>query len=217
MKRLHLGCGQVYLEGYTNIDFPLSEHTVQEKSVADKHADLTKMKYKADTIGEVRLHHVFEHFPRPQALALLASWHSWLKPGGVIHIEVPDFEATARKVLSPFTKDRDRKVGLRHIFGSNEAPWATHYEGWSKKRLAEAYESFGFTVSEARKSSYLATHNITMIGTKTKRTPAKTTFVKAARNYLYNFTVNDSEFEARLLEIWLDEFKRQLDNTFARP
>ena len=80
--KLHLGCGQIYLNGYVNIDYPLTEHTVQQASVADEFCDLTNMHYKAGSIEEVRLHHVFEHFPRAQAIALLASWHSWLQRGG---------------------------------------------------------------------------------------------------------------------------------------
>ena len=30
MTRLHLGCGTRYLDGYVNIDYPPSEHTVRE-------------------------------------------------------------------------------------------------------------------------------------------------------------------------------------------
>jgi predicted SAM-dependent methyltransferase len=171
--KLHLGCGQVYLEGYTNIDFPLTEHTVQEKTVADEHADLTALRYKSESIEEVRLHHTYEHFIRPQALGLLASWHSWLKMGGRLHIEVPDFDATAKLVLGRFTNDHDRKVGLRHIFGSNEAPWATHYEGWSEKRLVEVFELFGFAIDSTEKTAYLATRNITVIGSKVEPIPQR--------------------------------------------
>lgn len=211
--KLHLGCGQVYLEGYTNIDFPLSEHTVQEKTVADKHADLTALRHTAESVDEVRLHHTFEHFIRPQALALLASWHSWLKMDGRLHIEVPDFDATAKLVLGRFTKDRDRKVGLRHIFGSNEAPWATHYEGWSEKRLAEVFTLFGFAIEKTEKTAYLATRNITVIGTKNKRTPPKKELTQIAKTYLQGFTVDDSE--TQLLQVWLDQFSAQLVKTHA--
>ena len=215
--KLHLGCGQVYLEGYTNIDYPLSKHTVQAKSVADKLADLTTLRYPAGSIEEVRLHHVFEHFTRPAALALLGGWYSWLQPNGRLHIEVPDFDATARRVLSRFTSDHDRKVGLRHIFGSNEAPWATHYEGWSQKRLEEVFGLFGFAVESTEHTSYLATHNVTVIGSKSEKALSEKELAKRAKSYLQNFTVDQSEFENRLLSIWLDEFKQQLGKSIARP
>ncbi len=214
--KLHLGCGQVYLEGYVNIDYPLSEHTVQAKSVADEFADLTDMRYEPGSIDEVRLHHVFEHFPRPQAIALIASWHSWLKDGGRLHIEVPDFKASAELALDPKASDGDRKVATRHIFGSNEAPWAVHYDGWTEQRLRELAETFGFKVESTEPSRYLATRNITIIANKDRPTPSPGELAKIARDYLVKFTLNDSEFETKLLAIWLKDFKAQLNKTFAR-
>lgn len=213
--KLHLGCGQVYLEGYVNIDFPLSEHTLQEKSVADEFADLTKLSYKEGEVDEVRLHHVFEHFPRHIAIALLASWQSWLKKDGKIHIEVPDFDESARLVLDSALPDRDRKVALRHIFGSNEAPWATHYEGWSKERLIEVVELLGFGNVEVEQTSYLATRNVIIQAKKKSRTLSTKKVEKKVREYLRNFTVNDSEFETHLLDIWMGEFSDQLNKTWA--
>jgi hypothetical protein len=215
-RRLHLGCGQIYLEGYTNIDYPLSEHTVQQESVADEFADLTNMRYRPETIDEVRLHHVFEHFPRTQAMALLASWHSWLKRDGVAHIEVPDFDATARLVLGRFTDTQDRKVAIRHIFGSNEASWAVHYDGWSKSRLSELFETFGYEVIKIEHTAYKATRNISIIGRKINKTPDQKKLTLKARNYLKSFTVDDSEFEKRLLDIWVTAFADQLKKTFAK-
>lgn len=214
--KLHLGCGQVYLDGYVNIDFPLSEHTIQEKSVADEFADLTKMRYPKNSVDEVRLHHVFEHFPRAQTIALLASWHSWLKMGGRLHIEVPDFDATAKIVLGVRTRSNDRKIAIRHIFGSNEAPWAVHYDGWSKNRLTELFGVFGFTVDEMLQTAYLATRNVTAIGHKSKITPTKRRLVEMARAYLSEFNVDRSETETRMLDIWVGIFTKQLDDTYAK-
>jgi predicted SAM-dependent methyltransferase len=203
--KLHLGCGQIYLEGYVNIDYPLTEHSVQKESVADKFADLTNMRYKAGTIEEVRLHHVYEHFPRTQAIALLASWHSWLKKGGRVHIEVPEFDATAELVLDPKTPSRDRHVAIRHIFGSNEASWAVHYDAWSEPRFRELFKTFGFKLEKVERNAK-----------KNKNTPSKEKLSEIAREYLRQFTVNDSEFETRLLDIWVKDFETQLKKTIAK-
>ncbi len=214
--KLHLGCGQVYLEGYVNIDFPLTEHTVQEKSVADEFADLTKLRYKARSIEEVRLHHTYEHFPRHIALALLVSWHSWLNRGGKIHIEVPDFEESARVVLDKKESDHNRKVALRHIFGSNEAPWATHYEGWTEHAFREVCKLLGFKKVKVEKTVYLATRNITVQAVKGFGEIDAEKARTLATKYLNGFTVNDSEFETSLLNIWLSEFDQQLKRTIAK-
>ena len=150
--KLHLGCGQRYFEGYVNIDYPLSEHSVQQTSVADELANLFELKYKPSSIEEVRLHHVFEHFTRAQACALLASWNSWLSDNGVVHIEVPDFERTARAVLRLLSSNKAQSVGLRHIFGSQEAHWAVHYEGYTGKRLKRFLEIYGYETKKICRS-----------------------------------------------------------------
>jgi predicted SAM-dependent methyltransferase len=208
--KLHLGCGQVYLEGYVNIDFPLSEHTVQQKSIADELHDLTKLRYKSKSIDEVRLHHTFEHFPRHIAVALLAGWHTWLKRGGLVHIEVPDFEESAKLALNNKTSIHDRKVAMRHIFGSNEAPWATHYEGWTEASFRELLKLFGFKIISLEKSAYMATRNITVIAKKTSLTElSQSKARKRASDFLQGYTVDNSDFEASLLNIWLGEFDNQ--------
>lgn len=83
IKKIHLGCGERYLEGYLNIDFPSSEHH-----------NLLEFSYEKESVSEIRLHHVFEHFDRATALALFSPWK------------------------------RKRLVATRHIFGSHEASWA---------------------------------------------------------------------------------------------
>lgn len=208
--KLHLGCGQVYLEGYTNIDFPLDKHTVQQKSVADEFHDLTKLHYKPKSIEEVRLHHTFEHFPRHIAVALLAGWHTWLRRGGLVHIEVPDFEESAKLALNRKAPEHDRKVAMRHIFGSNEAPWATHYEGWTEASFRELLKIYGFKIVNIEKTAYMATRNITVIAKKTSLTELNQSKArKLASEFLRGYTVNDSDFEKSLLNIWLGEFDDQ--------
>lgn len=212
---MHLGCGQYYLDGYVNIDFPLSEHTLQQESVADEYQDLARLRYSAGSVDEVRLHHVFEHFPRTQAAALVASWHSWLKRGGTLRIEVPDFDATAALVLDPNAPTRDRRVAVRHLFGSNEAPWATHYDGWSESRLRELLGAFGFETREVTRNAHLATRNVEIAATRGTAPATREGALEAARGYLREFTLDESEFETHLLEIWLDQFRDQLDQSFA--
>jgi hypothetical protein len=140
--KLHLGCGERYLQGYLNIDYPGSEHTVQKKSLADQHGDLRELRFITGSIGEVRLHHVFEHFTRPTALGLLAAWSNWLWHNGCFVIEVTDFTASALHAINPFVSARSRRVAIRHLFGSHEAPWAIHCEGWTKETLRDALLAF---------------------------------------------------------------------------
>lgn len=213
--KLHLGCGQVYLEGYINIDYPSTEHTVQASSVADKHANLTKLKYKEQSIQEVRLHHVFEHFVRAEAIALVASWNSWLKKDGMLRIEVPDFERTAKVALSRFSNKQQKQSALRHIFGSNEAHWAIHYEGWTEDNLRDVVTSMGFKVDEIRRTSWMSTRNIEIFATKNKNI-SKVQARKMAKVYLSDFLVDKSKSEVNMLGTWMSDFVTQLDKTWAK-
>ena len=87
--KLHLGYQEKYLKGYINIDLPPEDHTVQEVR-ADKFADVRELEYEPESISEIRSHHLLEHFSRQEALMLLAEWHKWLIPGGLLVVETPD-------------------------------------------------------------------------------------------------------------------------------
>lgn len=212
--KLHLGCGQKYLEGYMNIDFPPSEHSVQEKSVADIHADLLDLAYPEGSIGEVRLHHVFEHFPRPVACALVASWHSWLRKGGIVHIEVPDFSRTARVLLNPFASLAKKGVAERHLFGSHEAHWAIHCEGYSTELLKALFQAYGFHEVKTLKNSWRGTYNIEMLAEKSSEKSNLDVFDTATRHFLRNFLVDETE--AKLLDVWMEMYQSQIKRSWAR-
>ncbi len=145
--KLHLGCGERYLKGYTNIDFPLAEHTTM-KVKADVYQDVRTLNYAENSIDEIRTHHMFEHFSRQEALKLLCQWRAWLKVGGLLHIETPDFSACAAAYSRASLK---RKFELtRHIFGSQDAKWAYHYDGWDKEKYRFVLKEFGFEKIKAK-------------------------------------------------------------------
>jgi predicted SAM-dependent methyltransferase len=208
--KLHLGCGERYFEGYVNIDYPLTEHTVQKKSVADVQANLLTLRYETGTVDEIRLHHVFEHFSRSVACALLTNWYFWLKPGGVLHIEVPDFSRTARWSISGMMRRKRTNVGLRHIFGSQEAHWAVHYEGYSKKLLTKMLGIFGFRVKEVRRNSWKGTYNIEVIAIKDVTGLTIEAMEHRAEEHLRQYMVDDSESEQRLLGTWKDIYRQHV-------
>ncbi len=213
--KLHLGCGQKYLEGYNNIDFPSTEHTVQNTSVADEFHNLYELTYPSVTIEEVRLHHVFEHFDRATVCAFMSAWNSWLKPGGRLHIEVPDFENTFKKNMSLLKRDKNEGVALRHFFGSLDAPCAVHYEGYSEILLTKIFQAFGFEVKVINKTEYKRTFNIEIIGTKAKAL-SESDAKKAASEYLRFYLVDDSSSEMQMHGVWLANFEKQLAKSFAK-
>ena len=213
--KLHLGCGESYLDGYVNIDFPSEEHTVQSKSVADKFENITQLKFKQDSIEEVRLHHVFEHFQKWQASAMLASWNLWLVKGGVVRIEVPDLCALSRVFLNPFANSRVKAVAERHLFGSQEASWAVHYEGYDLQLLDLLLRQFGFKIFKVKKTKWRGTYNLDVSAKKTFSIESKNHAIELAESYLRNFTVDDTDGELKMLDIWLEGFKNQLSQGWS--
>jgi predicted SAM-dependent methyltransferase len=139
--KLHLGCQEKYLEGYVNIDLPPDAHTVRKAKV-DIEADVRTLSYKQETVDEVRSEHLLEHFSRQEALLLLARWHKWLKMGGVLHVETPDFEESAKKFLKGSLDEQFMLA--RHIFGSHEADWAYHKDFWSEGKYAYVLRELGY-------------------------------------------------------------------------
>jgi predicted SAM-dependent methyltransferase len=216
MKRLHLGCGMKYFDGYINIDYPRSAQTVQSKLIADHYVDIVKLQYPACSIDEVRLHHVFEHFPRQIALALLCRWTDWLKPGGLLRIETPDVMASAWKLVSPFTSGDTRQQVVRHLFGSHEAAWAAHWDGWYKKRFALTLSALGFGNLRFIRNRWGALRNIEVLGYRGKQIYTLSDYEKIAAGLLKKsqvtytkarFMNRIAESEREMLEIWMREWK----------
>lgn len=146
LPKLHLGCGETYLEGYVNIDFPPEEHTIATVH-PDRYADVRTLDFEPGTISEVRLHHLLEHFTRPESLALLLRWRKWLVSGGRLVIETPDAEEISR--LFCRSKNLADKLALqRHLFGSQEARWAIHYDGWFAEKYRFVLEVLGFEIEK---------------------------------------------------------------------
>lgn len=208
MTKLHLGCGEVYLEGYVNIDFPPSEHTVQRRSRVDQYADITELVYQPGSIDEIRLHHVFEHFPRSVALRLLIDWYLWLRVGGKLLIETPDFERSAAAIRSFEAIEPANMLRLRHIFGSQEAGWAVHQDGWYAGKFRYFLERLGYGKLAFVTSEWKATHNLTVSAEKVEPVRERHELQAAAEQILRLSLVDESESERRLLAVWMREIDR---------
>jgi len=141
--KYHLGCGEKYLSGYINVDFPQKEHTTITVK-ADLYSDLLKLKYEPCT--EIRSHHVFEHFNYVESIVLLIKWAQALKMDGILRIDIPDIEALFQETGKTIASNNLRKTFklMRLIFGSHEADWAYHINGWSQGTLTYVMDSFGF-------------------------------------------------------------------------
>ena len=141
--KLHLGCGRRYLRGYINIDLPPEKQELM-KAKADVYKDIRNLEYSENSIDEIRNHHLLEHFTRQEAIKLLLQWRGWLKPGGFLVVETPDFEESAKLFLNADLKTKFKIA--RHIFGSHESDWAIHRDFWTKEKFEFVLTKLGFEI-----------------------------------------------------------------------
>lgn len=203
--RLHLGCGENHFNGYINIDLPPSSHTVQTKIGADIFADFTTLCIPQNTVDEVRTHAVFEHFNRVNALALLCQWYDWLKEGGTLIFDVPDFEACIKRFLEPTCSYPEKQVILRHLYGSQEAEWALHRDGWYIDKAHHVLNMLGFEVTHIERTKWLALRDI-VVHAKKVTSYTRAQLADIAKKILRESMVDDSASEQREWTVWCSIF-----------
>lgn len=143
MKKLEVGCGRKPLKGFETID-------IEPYSKPNYIGDFREMNF--GDVDEIQAHHLLEHFGRGEAPKILKLWYSWLKPGGVLVVEVPDFEGVCVRFSSDLN-DKHRHWLCRHIYGSQEAGWTYHKEGYWEKKLVSLVSRAGFKVLSTTKSN----------------------------------------------------------------
>ena len=208
--RLHLGCGGVRLEGYVNIDYPVSEHPVQTGLAAEACADIASLRFPSSSVDEVRSHHVFEHFDRPIALALLCHWHGWLKPDGLLVIETPDLLAGARQLLLPWYPFPRKQAVIRHLFGSQEAHWAVHRDGWYAEKFRRVLAELGFGNLKIRRSKWRMLRNITVWARKTRAMQPRELRDRSVE-ILRQSLVDEGTSELRMWKVWQSQLDAALE------
>lgn len=136
MKKLHLGCGSVLIDGWVNIDL--------DSPVADLHHDLTEPLPFADaSISHIFAEHLIEHVDHSEAHSLVNECWRVLKPGGVLRLTTPDLNWLATVYFSSLT----------HLWGElwqPGSPCAMLNEGmraWGHKYLYDSPELHALLVS----------------------------------------------------------------------
>jgi len=81
--KLHVGCGDVYFDGWVNID--------REPGKSDLQVDLRSVfPYENDSVDYIYSEHVIEHFTVEEGLHILSECRRVLRKGGVLRIATPD-------------------------------------------------------------------------------------------------------------------------------
>ena len=113
-KKLHLGCGNRFLPGYLHIDIDNLSHL---DYLAPMH-ELTM--FEDESIDEIYNCGALIYYDRLEVVKVLKEWKRILKPGSVLRISVPNFEAIVERYLNS-NKDLDSQGILGPLFGRWEA------------------------------------------------------------------------------------------------
>jgi len=109
IRKLHVGCGTVHLDGYVNIDLRFVN------GVTDMIASCDDLPFDNETVDEIVSFHLIEHFDEPEAINIMTHWYNLLKKGGKLIIETPDVIQMAKQMLNAFEKEKRVRPG--YIYG----------------------------------------------------------------------------------------------------
>lgn len=131
--KLNLACGQMYLNGYINIDNQSMYHGDMK---VDKVADVFELEWENNTIDEIILSHFAMYIGLETMPLLLSRWCGWLKKDGRILIETGNVKAIAKFILDNNNPDEINSAnGVMQLFG-----WQTtagHKWAWCPETLSD--------------------------------------------------------------------------------
>jgi SAM-dependent methyltransferase len=134
-EKLHLGCGGAILEGFLNVDMrDLPGVDVSGVDVSNLES------FESGRFDLIYASHVLEHVPRPKTFATLLEWNRVLRPGGVLRVAVPDWEAT----VTLYRRTDDYENLLNWIYGGREYEENVHHRQFTFSGLKTLLIEAGF-------------------------------------------------------------------------
>jgi predicted SAM-dependent methyltransferase len=160
--RLHLGCGATLLDGWVNID-----SVARAPGVRDD-LDLTALPWPDGSVDAVLAEHVFEHLSFAEEARLWPEMARILRPGGVLTVEMPDFEWVCARFLNAADEFRafyqvghpddyagcgrslDQRWGILQtmIFGNQNGAGQFHRSAYTEGKLRALATLTGFAAVE---------------------------------------------------------------------
>ena len=132
--KLHVGCGDVILPGWVNLDL----ENLPGIDIQDDIRELRKI--QDGTCEIIYASHVLEHVGRDEFEDVLKVWNKKLKIGGILRLAVPDFEKAVQWYLK-YGKILD-VTGL--VSGGQKTKYDYHHMIFDRKFLSEVLEKCGF-------------------------------------------------------------------------
>ncbi|MHA1469821.1 MAG: class I SAM-dependent methyltransferase [Candidatus Asgardarchaeia archaeon] len=133
--KLHLGCGEKHIDGYINIDIRYMDSVNKVDNIKYLRS------FKLSTVDVIYSCSVLEHFSRWEYKNVLRRWYELLKPGGILRLGVPDFEAIVDHYYN-HNNVIDSLIGL--LYGGQDYDQNFHHMCWDFDSLKRDLEEMGF-------------------------------------------------------------------------
>jgi predicted SAM-dependent methyltransferase len=133
--RLHMGCGDIDVPGFVNLDARPKPHVHHVQRIDKLKA------FNNDSAELIYGSHCLEHVSHRQTLAVLKEWHRVLRPGGTIRLSVPDFDLLVDTYLD---NQREMASVILPLMGSQDYPFNFHCTAFTERSLADILVQAGF-------------------------------------------------------------------------
>mgnify|MGYP001574941420 CR=1 FL=1 len=111
--------------------------------VADVFMDARSLEIPSNSVEEILVVQLLEHFSRVEAADALIEWYRVLQPGGRLVVDTPKLDGLMLEFLAEKSENR-REYYYRMIFGSQKNAGAYHKDGYTLAKLSELMQSVGF-------------------------------------------------------------------------
>jgi len=139
--KMNLACGQMYLNGYINVDNKSMYHGNMKVDVVD---DVFTMNWENSSLDEIILSHFAMYISLQEMPTLLKRWYNWLRPNGKLLIETGNLKSIAKHILeSDNPNEINGSNGVMQLFG-----WETtagHKWAWCPETLGDLMMKAGFS------------------------------------------------------------------------
>jgi len=132
--KLHLGCGEINMPGYINID----GRRLKNVDLVQRVDNLNN--FKDNSTDVIYACHVLEHFKRKEIKSVLNEWYRVLDKNGILRISVPGFE----EMIKIYKKYGDLELILGPLVGGQTYGYNFHNMVFDFKLLKKHLINVGF-------------------------------------------------------------------------
>lgn len=135
MLKLHLGCSNIHLEGWINIDQRYQPAVDRLENIGVLHH------YEPESVDSIYASHCLDHFSRWHYKGVLKRWCELLKPGGTLRISTPDFA----KIVAKYELTHDVRALTGSLYAGQDYESNCRKVMFDYRMLSEDLTESGFS------------------------------------------------------------------------